>query len=85
LAARNEINTEAAVAVPEGQTVKVTVYLYMNGVPAVPHAQACGHVAVRASKARGVKSGHGSTPTAWPPARGRAPRAGPKRHPAHYD
>ena len=61
---RNEINTKTAAAAPKGQTVKVTVYLRTNGVPAVPHAQACGHVAVRASKARGVKSGHQRTPTA---------------------
>ena len=55
---RKEANTKTAVAASKGQTVKVTVYRCANGVPAVPDGQACCHVAVRASKARGVKSGH---------------------------
>ena len=81
---REEINTKTAAAAPKGQTVKVTVHLRANGMPAVPHARACGHVAVRAGKARSMKSGHGSTPTTGPPVRGTG-GPGPKRHPAHHD
>ena len=48
---RKENDTKTAVAAaPTGATVKVTAHLYMNGVPVGPHAQACGQVAVRASK-----------------------------------
>jgi hypothetical protein len=47
----------------KGETIKVTVYFWTNpptgsSLPAGPHAQACGTVAVKASKAHGVKSGH---------------------------
>ena len=48
---RQQNNTKTAVAAaPTGATVKVTAHLCTNGVPAGPHAQACGQVAVRASK-----------------------------------